>query len=186
LVEQCLVRFGARCTTIWNVHDFRRAPKKERGKSEEIEEKSTMSGRLILDHFRNPRNAGELERPDGLGIEKDNPWLITIQMALTARNGIIEQVRFKAQGCVTSIASCSMLTELVHGQTLPKALSLSDFELSEALGTIPEEKIHCCRLAISALHKAIDDFYRQQGHGSVLACARDCLSDTSARERGAR
>jgi nitrogen fixation NifU-like protein len=128
-----------------------------------------MSGGLILDHFRNPRNAGYLDHPDGLGAETDNPWMIAIHIALRVRKGVIKHIRFQAQGCVTAIASASMLTELARGQTVKKVLSLSDRELSEALGTVPEEKLHCCRLAISALHKAIEDFTRRQGRDAVLA-----------------
>jgi nitrogen fixation NifU-like protein len=127
-----------------------------------------MSGRLILDHFRNPRNSGFIEQADGLGIEKENPWMIAIQVSLKVREGTIQEIKFKAQGCVTAIACASMMTETVRGQTVEKALSVSHQELSEALGTVPEEKLHCCRLAISALHKAIEDYLMAQVRDSVL------------------
>jgi len=136
-----------------------------------------MSGRLILDHFRNPRNAGHLSHPDGFGIEMDNPWAIAISIALRVRKGIIQQVRFEAQGCVTAIACASMLTELVEGQSVKRALSISHRELSEALGTVPEEKLHCCGLAIGALRKAINDSGKGRPAAAIVTGSGDKVSD---------
>jgi len=117
-----------------------------------------MTGSVILDHFRNPRNAGYIADADGVGIEQQNPWRISIQISLKIREGIVNDIKFKTQGCLTTIACASVMTDMVRGKSVEDALAVSSLRLSEALGTIPEEKLHCCSLAIRALHAAIDDY----------------------------
>jgi nitrogen fixation NifU-like protein len=117
-----------------------------------------VTGRLILDHFRHPRNAGYLDDADGVGLESENPWKIAIEISLNIRNETIQDIRFRAQACVTSVACASALTEIVLGKPLEKAYAVSPRDLSEALENVPEEKAYCSRLAIRALHLALDDY----------------------------
>jgi nitrogen fixation protein NifU and related proteins len=123
---------------------------------------AAVTGRLILDHFRNPRNAGYIDDADGIGFEKENPWRIAVQISLKVRKGMIHDIRFRAQGCVTSIACASVMTEIVRGKPLEEAHSVSPRDLSEALEHVPEEKAHCCRLSIRALHLALADYCAQR------------------------
>ncbi|UCH96689.1 MAG: iron-sulfur cluster assembly scaffold protein [Candidatus Aminicenantes bacterium] len=115
----------------------------------------------ILEHLISPKNCGLLANPDGVGIESENPWMITIIIAIEVDNGNIKKIGFKTKGCATSIASASALTELVQGKSIEEAISISVEEVSGALGKIPTEKLHCCRLARQALHRAIDDYARK-------------------------
>lgn len=117
----------------------------------------------IREYLLNPQNCGELVNPDGIGIESGNPWLITIVITIKVDRGYIEGIRFKTKGCATSIASASALTELVKGKSIQEAVSLSVEDLSEVLKDIPDEKLHCCRLARKALHRAIDDYICKNG-----------------------
>lgn len=114
----------------------------------------------IMAYFLSPINSGEIEEPDGIGIEKNNPWMIVIKITIKINNGHIEKIKFKTTGCVTAIASSSILTELAQGKSIQEAASISEGELSEALGKVPNEKLHCCRLAINTLREAIRDYKR--------------------------
>ena len=121
----------------------------------------------ILRHLLSPKNCGLITDPDGVGIETENPWMITIMMAIKVDNGNIKKIGFKTKGCATSIASASVLTELAKGRSMQEAISISVEELSGALGKIPDEKLHCCRLARQALHLAIDDYTRKSNQSSA-------------------
>ena len=140
---------------------------KEKRQFQEIQEAKRVFSSLkyfhnskIMEHFLSPINSGELVEPDGIGIEKDNPWMINIKITIKVNNGHIKEIRFKTTGCVTAIASASILTELATGKSIQEAASISDGELSEALGKVPNEKLHCCRLAINSLRDAIKDYKR--------------------------
>ena len=109
----------------------------------------------ILDHFYHPRNAGIAEGFNCSFLEQDNPWLIRIRFTLRVAGNRIEEVKFQAQSCVTTTACCSALTEMVQGQTVKRALAITPEQLSEYLGTIPQEKMYCARLAVASLHRAL-------------------------------
>jgi len=114
----------------------------------------------VMDHFQNPRNVGEIEAPDGVG-EVGNPVCGDImKIYLRVKNGRIEEIKFKTFGCGAAIATSSMVTEMVKGQTLDEALAVSREAVAEALGGLPANKMHCSNLAADAVHKAIED-YRQ-------------------------
>lgn len=114
----------------------------------------------VMDHFQNPRNVGEIEAPDGVG-EVGNPVCGDImKIYLRVKNDRIEEIKFKTFGCGAAIATSSMVTEMVKGQTLDEALAVSREAVAEALGGLPANKMHCSNLAADAVHKAIED-YRQ-------------------------
>jgi nitrogen fixation NifU-like protein len=112
-------------------------------------------GSRILDHFQHPRNVGITAAHTHCHYEQDNPWLIRILITLRLEEGRIQEVKFKAQGCVTTTACASALTEMVQGQTFEQALSITPEQLSEYLGVVPPEKMHCCRLAVETIRKAL-------------------------------
>ena len=113
---------------------------------------------LVMDHFSNPRNVGEVEQADGVG-EIGNPTCgdvmrITIKVADDA----IADVKFKTFGCGAAIATSSMVTEMVMGKRLAEAGEVSNRAVAEALGGLPSAKLHCSNLAADALHAAIKDY----------------------------
>ena len=115
-----------------------------------------MYSAAVLDHFKNPRNAGEL--PDATAqVEVTNPVCGDIlQLALRIENGCVTEVRFKAQGCVTAIACSSLLTELMKGQPLAELRAISYAQISEALGGLPPATLHGSQLACDALEAVLE------------------------------
>ncbi len=108
-----------------------------------------------MDHFERPRNVGIAAEYNSSYLEQDNPWLIRILLTLRVKKGLIEEAKFKSQSCVTTTACLSALTEMVDGKTVEQALGVTSERVSEYLGTVPQEKMYCCRLAVSCLQKAL-------------------------------
>jgi len=110
-----------------------------------------MFNDAILDHFRNPRNAGSL--PDATAVaEVTNPVCGDIlRLSVRLDNGLIEAVRFKTQGCVAAIASSSVLTELMIGKSPQQIRNITAKEISEALGGLPPATFHAAQLCADAL-----------------------------------
>jgi len=109
----------------------------------------------LLDHFHNPRNAGELPSPAST-VEVTNPACGDIlRLSIETREGRIRDVRFKAKGCVPSIACASLLTELIQGKTLAEAARLSSAEIESAIGGLPSASSHAAVLALDALQLAV-------------------------------
>ncbi|HBH87833.1 MAG TPA: Fe-S cluster assembly scaffold protein NifU [Syntrophaceae bacterium] len=112
----------------------------------------------VMEHFRNPRNVGELENPDGVG-KVGNPVCGDImELYIKVDGGIITDAKFKTFGCGAAIATSSMVTELVKNKTIEDALKISNRAVAEALGGLPPIKMHCSVLAEEALKKALDDY----------------------------
>jgi len=110
-----------------------------------------MFSEAVLDHFRNPRNAGEL--PDATAkVEVSNPVCGDIlKLAARVAAGRIEVVRFLCRGCTTSIACASLLTEQLRDRALPEACDITAESLSDALGGLPPATFHGAQLAADAL-----------------------------------
>lgn len=118
---------------------------------------------LVMDHFSNPRNVGEIENPDGVG-EIGNPTCGDVmRITIRVNDGRIADVKFRTFGCGAAIATSSMVTEMVKGKTLDEALEVSNKAVAEALGGLPPQKMHCSNLAADALHIAIDDYLARHG-----------------------
>ena len=116
----------------------------------------------VMHHFLHPHNCGELESPDGVGIEEDNPWFIRLRLAIKVEDGRIDEIRFKAAGCLTAVASMSALTDLVRHRRVDEALAATPADITCALQGVPREKVHCCELAIRVLRRAIWDYEARQ------------------------
>lgn len=119
---------------------------------------------LVMDHFANPRNVGEIEDADGVG-QVGNPVcgdVMRISIAVD-RDDRITDARFKTFGCGAAIATSSMVTEMVRGKTLREAAEISNQAVAEALGGLPAAKMHCSNLAADALHVAIQDYLVKSG-----------------------
>jgi nitrogen fixation NifU-like protein len=117
----------------------------------------------VMDHFKNPRNVGEIENASGVG-EVGNPVCGDIMnIYLKVENNIITDAKFKTFGCGAAIASSSMATELIKGKTLEEAWEVSNKAVAEALEGLPPIKMHCSVLAEEGIHKAINDYRVKQG-----------------------
>jgi nitrogen fixation protein NifU and related proteins len=117
----------------------------------------------VMDHFKNPRNVGEIEDADGVG-EVGNPVCGDImKMYLKIENDVIVDCKFKTFGCGSAIATSSMATELIKGKTVQEALELSNKAVVDALDGLPARKIHCSVLAEEAIKAALVDYYTRKG-----------------------
>lgn len=118
----------------------------------------------VMDHFRNPRNVGEIEDANGVGEVGNAKCGDIMKIYLKVNdNGIIENVKFKTFGCGSAIASSSMATELIKGKHIDEAWELSNKAVAEALDGLPPVKMHCSVLAEEAIHKAINDYRKSKG-----------------------
>lgn len=118
---------------------------------------------LVMDHFKNPRNVGQIKDPSGKG-KVGNPVCGDIMELHIEVDGsdVITDVKFRTFGCGAAIATSSMLTEMVKGKTVGEAEKLSNKAVVDALGGLPQVKVHCSVLAEEALKKAIEDYRKNQ------------------------
>jgi nitrogen fixation protein NifU and related proteins len=114
-----------------------------------------MYSEQLLDHFQNPRNAGELADADATA-EVENPVCgDVLRLSLKSAAGKIVRMQFKAKGCVASIACASALTELVEGKAIAEAKKLRQDDLRAAVGGLPPASNHAAQLALDALSLAL-------------------------------
>lgn len=117
----------------------------------------------VMEHFRNPRNVGEIADANGIGEVGNAKCGDIMKIYLKVEDNVIQDVRFKTFGCGSAIASSSMATELIKGKTLEEAWTLTNKAVAEALDGLPPVKMHCSVLAEEAIHKAINDYRVSQG-----------------------
>jgi nitrogen fixation NifU-like protein len=117
-----------------------------------------MYSEKVLDHFKNPRNVGELADPDGEGTVGNPVCGDMMTMYIKIKDEKIEDIKFKTFGCGAAIATSSMTTELAKGKTLEEALNISKQDVADALDGLPPIKMHCSNLAADALHDAIKNY----------------------------
>lgn len=115
-----------------------------------------------MEHFRNPRNMGEMKDADAIG-EFGNPTcgdLMSIYIKVKEENGqeVISDISFQTFGCAAAIATSSMITELAKGKTLEDASNISRDDVAESLDGLPPIKLHCSNLAADALRNAIKKY----------------------------
>ncbi|MDD5502373.1 MAG: Fe-S cluster assembly scaffold protein NifU [Candidatus Thermoplasmatota archaeon] len=126
-----------------------------------------MYSEKVMEHFKNPRNVGEIPDADGIG-QVGNPvcgdlmW-IYIKVGKNAKGEeILSDVKFKTFGCGAAIATSSMMTELAKGKTLEEGMKMTRGDVATALDGLPPVKMHCSNLAADGLHAAILDYFKKQ------------------------
>jgi nitrogen fixation NifU-like protein len=116
----------------------------------------------VIEHFKNPRNVGEMENPDGVGRVGDPVCGDVMELYIKVKDGVIVDARFKTFGCAAAIATSSMVTEMVKGKRVGEALKISNKAVVEALDGLPPAKVHCSVLAEDALKAAIENYLGHQ------------------------
>ncbi|KUO58764.1 MAG: iron-sulfur cluster assembly scaffold protein [Gracilibacter sp. BRH_c7a] len=117
-----------------------------------------MYSEKVIDHFTNPRNVGEIEEANGVGQVGNAKCGDIMRISLVVEENIIKDIKFKTFGCGAAVATSSMVTEMVKGKSLEDALNITNSTVAEALGGLPEAKMHCSNLAADAVHVAIKDY----------------------------
>lgn len=117
-----------------------------------------MYNEKVMDVFKNPKNVGEIENPDGIGTVGNEVCGDIMQITLRIENDVIKDAKFKTFGCAAAIATSSTATEMIKGMTIDDALKVTNKKVIETLGGLPAQKIHCSVLAEEAIKKAIDDY----------------------------
>lgn len=112
----------------------------------------------VIEHFMCPRNAGSMPDADAEGTCGDPSCGDSLTLYIKVKDNVIEDISFLVFGCVAAIATSSMTTELVKGKPLDEALKLTDTDITEALGGLPENKLHCSVLGATALKNAIENY----------------------------
>ena len=114
---------------------------------------------LVIDHFMCPRNVGSMPDADGEGTSGDPGCSDSLTIYIKVKDNIITDISFLVFGCVAAVASSSMTTELAKGKTLEEALRITNTDIADALGGLPEYKMHCSVLGATALKNAIESYY---------------------------
>ncbi len=121
-----------------------------------------MYNETVMDHFKNPRNVGVMENAD-IVVEVESPECGDLtKLYLKIEDDRIVDVKFQTLGCAAAIASGSMATELIRGKTLEEAWRLTNRDVADALGGLPEPKLHCSVLAEDAIRMAINEYRKKK------------------------
>lgn len=121
-----------------------------------------MYSEKVMDHFRNPRNVGEIPDADGVGTVGNPVCGDLMAMYIKVKDNRIIDIKFKTFGCGAAIATSSMTTELAKGKTLEEASKITRADVAESLDGLPTQKMHCSNLAADALKAAINDYLEKK------------------------
>ena len=135
----------------------------------------------VMDHFRNPRNVGEIEDADGIGkvgnpVCGDLMWIYIKVSKNDEGEEIIDDIKFKTFGCGSAVSTSSMITEMAKGMTLDEAYKISRQDVADELEGLPPIKMHCSNLAADALQAAINNY--RTGETPEVEVVTSCQLDT--------
>ncbi len=117
-----------------------------------------MYSEKVMEHFRNPKNMGEIKDADGVGTVGNPVCGDIMTVYIKVKDEKIEDIKFKTFGCAAAIATSSMITELAKGKTLDEAIKITRDDVADELGGLPPIKMHCSNLAADALSEAIKNY----------------------------
>ena len=117
----------------------------------------------VMDHFRNPRNMGEMKEPDGVGRVGNPTCGDLMEVYIKVNDNKLSDIKFRTFGCGAAIATSSMITEMAKGMTIDDAMRITKQNVADALGGLPPIKMHCSNLAADALRAAIKDYEEKKG-----------------------
>ncbi len=117
-----------------------------------------MYSEKLLEHFRNPKNVGEIENPDGVGTVSNPICGDLMKVHIKIKDNVLVDIKFKTFGCAAAIATSSMITELAKGKTIEETLKITRDDVADALDGLPPIKMHCSNLAVDALRDAIKNY----------------------------
>jgi len=118
----------------------------------------------VMDHYQNPRNVGEIEGADGVGVVGNPTCGDMMKITIKVQDERIDDIKFKTFGCGAAIATSSMITELVKGKTINEALQITNRDVADALDGLPPIKMHCSLLAEETIRAAIEDYRAKTTH----------------------
>ena len=140
---------------------------------------------IVMEHFLNPKNVGEMENPDGQGTYGSPVCGDMMQIQIKVENDVIKDAKFKTFGCGSAIASSSMATSMIIGKTIEEALEITNKQIIEELGGLPPVKVHCSVLADRAIKNAIYDYAVKNGKTYAALEGYDPNADDDEDEHGA-
>jgi len=121
-----------------------------------------MYSQKVMEHFKNPRNMGEIPDADGVGTVGNPICGDMMKIFIKVKDNRLEDVKFKTFGCGAAIATSSMITELAKGKTIDEALKITRADVADALEGLPPIKMHCSNLAADGLRAAIEDYLKKK------------------------
>ncbi len=113
----------------------------------------------LIDHFQNPRNVGSIPDADGVGTIGDPGCGDFLRLYIKIKEDRLSEIKFEVFGCPAAIATTSVLTEVALGKKLAEVFKITDQDIADALGGLPEAKMHCSNLGTVALYFAIMDYF---------------------------
>jgi len=116
----------------------------------------------VMEHFRHPRNMGKVRNPDGIGVVGNPICGDMTTMMIKVKHNRIEKIKFTTMGCGAAIAVSSIVTEMARGKTLEDAMKITNEVVTELIGELPTNELHCSKLGTDALQKAIMDYYAKK------------------------
>lgn len=119
----------------------------------------------VIEHFRNPKNAGVIEDANGIGEIGDPSCGDFMKVYIKVENDIVADAKYQIKGCPASVACASAMTELAIGRRLDDAMVITDGDIVAALDGLPESKIYCSALGASGLQMAIMDYFEKYMSG---------------------
>jgi NifU-like protein involved in Fe-S cluster formation/metal-sulfur cluster biosynthetic enzyme len=119
----------------------------------------------VMEHFKNPRNVGKIENPDGYAVEGSPACgdMVAVYLKVDKEKNIIEDIKFESYGCASNIATGSIITEIAKGKTIEDAKKITWKQAADELGGLPPVKTHCAVLAVDGLHSAIENYEVKNG-----------------------